>query len=351
LVRLVAGANARRGDLTVSTQGKSFVKIRYLTVLAVLAMSVAGPLTASAHEGVPHNFEDLFHQLASRANVLTVSVDKVEQKQGNTCLKAMAMILKATRLAAEAKAAAKVAKSLIRAFPNEFEVATTRGLALQAVGINLYELLLTTYSNIVADVQAELDALQVEIDALPAGTGKDSAQAALNTAQQLLNNVGESTDFAAAAKILASSIKAALKTESAIAKALTSGGGGLSCQINDVSFQALGAAGTFVNATMQFALTGATAQRAVTISVFGVTGPGTYPIGAGSQVQEIGTGVTFASNLSGSVTITTVNLAQQKASGTFSFTATQTTPSPHPGNSVNVTGGTFNLSSVTVLPF
>jgi hypothetical protein len=330
------------------------VNIRSLIVLAAFAISSAG-LPAFAHEGVPHNFEDLFDELESRANVLTGSVDKVEQKQGKACLKAMAAILKADDLAAEAKTAGKVAKSLIKAFPNEFEVALARGLEVQEVDINLYDLLLGTYSNIVEDVQSELDALQVEIDALPAGTGKDSAQAAWDTAQQLVNNVGESPDFAAAAKILAGSIKAALKTESAIAKALNSGGGGggsgLSCQINGASFQAIAAAGTFANATMQFVVTGPTAQRAVTLSVFGVTGPGTYPIGAGSQVQEVGTGVTFASNLSGSVTITTFNLAQQKASGTFSFTATQTTPSPDPTNSVNVTSGTFNISSITVLPF
>lgn len=324
------------------------------TLLITALLSVAGPLLGTAHEGVPHNFEDLFHELEVRAGLLTGSLDKVEQKQGKACIKAMAAIRKATNLAAEAKTAGKVAKTLIKAFPNEFAVAQTLDMEPHPHG-HLYDLLVLTYSNIIGDVQAELDSLLPAIEALPPGSGKDAARQAWNLAQQLLDNAGESPDFAIAAKVLSSSIKAVLKTQSAIEKAQNSGGGGggqgLTCVINGVNFQALGAAGAYLNATMQFTVTGATAQRAVNISIFGVTGPGTYPIGSGTQVQEIGTGVTYAGNLTGTVTITTFNLAQQKASGTFSFTATQSLPAPNPANSVNVTSGSFNISSITVLPF
>jgi hypothetical protein len=170
-----------------------------------------------------------------------------------------------------------------------------------------------------------------------------------------LAQAGENPDFAGAAKLIAGALKNIVKGASVVLKANNSGGGGggqgLSCRLNDVPHQALGAAGTYLNATQQLTITGPTATTAVNLSVFGVTGPGTYSLGSGTMVQDLAGGINYAGNLSGTIHITTFNLAQQKASGTFTFSVSQTTPVANPSNVVNVTQGTFNITTLVNLPF
>lgn len=302
-------------------------------------------------DSIPDNFASLYLELQSRATTLTGSVDRVQQRQGRACLKAMAVIARTgTNLTSEAKTAGQVAKTLVKAFPSEFEPSGTG---------NLPDLLTSTYSNIVADVQVVLDQLQDQIDALPSGPGKDAAQLVWDSVQDLLNSVATAPDFITGAKILGQAIKGIRKIETAIRRASNPGGGGggggggqgLACTINGVSFRALGATGTYANPTGQLLIVGATAQRSVSVSVVDVTGPGTYPAAFGSEVREIATGVTYAGNVTGTVNITTFNLAQRRAAGTFEFRASQTFPlPPNPSNVVNVVSGTFNVSNITIIP-
>jgi hypothetical protein len=126
-------------------------------------------LTPTARAAYTESFDALRTELSNRAAILTGSVDKVEQKKGQTCLKIIAAIDKSTTLTGDIKTAGKIAKSLIKAFPEEF------AMLVMFEPTNLSALLNDTLDNLTAEVQAELDALQTAINALPDGSAKTSA--------------------------------------------------------------------------------------------------------------------------------------------------------------------------------
>ncbi|MCG3150264.1 MAG: hypothetical protein PCFJNLEI_03745 [Verrucomicrobiae bacterium] len=321
--------------------------VRHLTAVVTTAILVT---SSAAHAAATSSFDALRAELLARANSLTGSVDKVEQKLGKTCVKVIAAIDKSTTLSGDIKALGKISKTLLKAFPDDFvlEAAVTELLVVN----DLSDLLEGSLSNLVATIQTELDEIQTEINALPEGSAKTSAQTAHDTAQDLLNQAGTSPDFALAAKALSSSLKSLLSAIKTIDKANDSngdgGGNGLQCRINGVQHNAPAAAGVYVNITGQFTVNGPAlnGQKAVNISAVNVVGPGPYPAGAGTGVIDIAGGKTYSSNLSGTVYIATFNLAQQKASGTFTFSASQTTPSPVATNIVEVIQGSFNISTI-----
>ena len=97
---------------------------------------------------------------------------------------------------------------------------------------------------------------------------------------------------------------------------------------------------------------GGTAQ-AITLSLLGIPGPGTYPLGVGSGVAG-GTGIFaqassgWATPLSGTAgTIALTTLTSTRIAGTFSFNADPTT-GPASGVKV-ITNGTFDLPITTAV--
>jgi hypothetical protein len=307
--------------------------------------------TAKAAPYTPY-FDDLITELQSRSAALSNSTDKVEQKQYKACQKALKTFLgkDSTSLATDLKNVGKVAKTLAKAFPEEFNppVATASAITI----ITLPDLLDNAYNEFYTDVVNLLEGIQTALAALPASSCKTAALEIVDDIQAILDEAAAAPDFATAVKTLSKGLKTVAKADAAVLKATdcnTGGGGsigkGLSCSVNGNSFSALAAIGNYLNITGQFTVSGVTTERAVTVIVFGVTGPGTYPIGGGSQVQEVMSNETWAGNETGTVTINTWDLAGGKASGTFEFTVTKVFPEVS-SNQVTVTSGKFNVSNI-----
>src|SRR6267154_1615030 len=120
-----------------------------------------------ARAALTDSFEALRDELVFRTSVLSNSDDKVELKQYKACLKAVAAIDRSTTLANDIKTAAKITKSLAKAFTNDFSVATAQAtLASVTFSNNLQTLVTGTFSNLADEVQATLDDLQTAIDGL-----------------------------------------------------------------------------------------------------------------------------------------------------------------------------------------
>ena len=211
------------------------------------------------------------------------------------------------------------------------------------------------------EVTADLSDLDTQISALPDGVKKVGFAKTANTIQLLLNTALGLTPASTEATGLAAVETGILNLAKTVLKAANSGGGGgggggtitgrgLTCKINGVAFTALAAGGVFVHETSELAISGPSAQKVVTIIATNVTGPGDYSAVA-SFVQEIATGVAYGNNVTGTIHIATFNLAQQKASGTFSFTASQSTPTPNPNSVLNVTQGSFNITTIVSSQF
>jgi hypothetical protein len=288
------------------------------------------------------NFDVLRNELSARSAALSSSPDKAELKKKKTCDKVIATIDKSTSLSGDIKTAGKISKSLAKAFPDEFSVTT---LAAVTFSNNLPALISGVFSGFVDGVGAQLDDLQATIDGLPAGSAKEKSQELHDAAEAFLTQDGGTLDFTLATKSLTSALKDVLKG----VKATTSGNGGggsvgnatLKCSIDGKSFTALGAGGTYVSLTGQFDVLGGTAQKGVNVTVYNVTGPGTYPAEPGCYVLDLSSVTTYGNNVTGTVTFTTLDFGTKKAIGTFSFSADQSTP-PGSGH-VDVTSGQFNV--------
>ncbi|MEI6084919.1 MAG: hypothetical protein WCS70_11530 [Verrucomicrobiota bacterium] len=307
-------------------------------------------LNVSSVTAAPYtdSFNALIAELNARAATLSNSVDKTEQKQYKTILKTLAALNKPTDdLGDDIKSAGKIAKSLAKAFPNEFTSVATLSVLTQT---NLATLVDGVFSNLTNEVQGSLNDLAAAIAALPPGSAKDNAQAAYDDAVALLNQ--GAADFSAFSKILASTLKAIVK---GIAASQATGGGGgggggggagVQCKIDGANFNSLVDVNIYVNLTGELSISGSTLQRSVTIIAENVTAPGNYAA-TGGQVIEIGTGVAHSTLISGTVHIATFNLAQQKATGSFTFSSSQSSPVQDTNSIVNVTNGSFNISAIT----
>jgi len=251
------------------------------------------------------------------------------------------------------KLASTVTKGLAKSFAAEF---TPAGVPTPPGTHALGRLTSTLVSNLAHEVTADLNDLNTQISALPDGSKKAGFEKIAATLQLKLNAALATTPATAEAAALAAVETGILSLAKLVLKAANSGGGGgtgahgLNCKINGVAFTALGAEGVFVHQTSELAITGGTAQQTVTIIAANVTGPGDYPA-VSSIVQDIAANVSYASNVTGTIHIATFNLAAQKASGTFSFTISQSTPAPNPANVLNVTQGTFNITTIVTSPY
>jgi hypothetical protein len=326
---------------------------RWLAIAVVAGAFVFQTSTAKATPFTPY-FDDLIVELQSRSAALSNSTDKVQIKQKKAVDKCLKLLVDktSTSLATDLKNVGKVAKTLAKAFPEEFNPPVTTASAITIVSLS--DLLNSAYSGFYTDVANLLEEIQTALATLPASSCKTAALAIVDDIQTLLDEAAAAPDLATAVKTLSKGLKTIAKADAAALKAADcntggSGGGnakGLSCSVNGNSFSALGAAGVFLNITQQLTITGATAEKAVTVVVFGATGPGTYPIGDGSQVQLVSTFDTWADNATGTVTFTTLDIPAGKAVGTFEFTVTKTFPVSDSSNTVTVTNGKINISSI-----
>ena len=329
---------------------------RWLALTVGCALALLAQSSAHATTVTPY-FTNLVSELHSRSTALTGTTDKVAKAQKKTIDSALQSIATAHGLALtdDLKLASTVTKSLAKSFASEF---TPAGVPTPPGTHALGKLTSTLVSNLAHEVTADLNDLNTQISALPDGAKKTGFEKSATALQLKLNAALGATPAAAEAAALATVETGILSLGKIVAKAANSGGGGgggtitghgLTCKINGVTFTALGAGGVFVSQTGELAVTGGTLQKTVTVIAANVTGPGDYPT-VSSIVQDIGAGVAYTSNVTGTIHIATFNLAAKKASGTFSFTASQSTPTPNPNNVVNVTQGSFNITTIVSSP-
>ncbi|MEI6085883.1 MAG: hypothetical protein WCS70_16485 [Verrucomicrobiota bacterium] len=334
--------------------------INYPSIATVFAALLW--IATTTHAANISSFTTLREELVSRTGVLTGSVDKVELKQGKTCVKAIATLDKSVTLAGDIKAGSKVAKSLLKAFPTEF------GVVLTAVFTNnLQTLLIAGYDNMGGQVEDLISALQLSINALPSGSDKTNAQAALDVAKAALEAAAAATDFATGSKLLATTLKDIAKTQKIVDKAGSGGGGGGSNSTFEADVIIGGGTNDHFVATLlgepNYTVASSTldlnGSRGTFIQGDDVTAalcgsfngaPGTYPLGGCGGYFMYGTPNASYTTVTGTVFIatfqTTIGGGSTNAttSGTFAFTATDGL------TTVVVTNGVFNLSNVLVFP-
>lgn len=335
---------------------RSWLRVDAILTICLLAGLMSG-LVPSAMAAYTDNFDDLLVELQARSVILEGSTDPVERRQKKACDKSIAAIMKeADSLADDLKTQRKVALTLTRAFPDELARGFAPGGAIPG---DLDVLLGGSFDGLLADVQADLDALQTSIDALPAGPAKDKAQAQADLAADLIADANAAVSHADAAKILGAANKAVVKGEKIVAHG--SGGGGcnsgssLSMLIDGQPFTAAVAGGEYVTSDGLFAVggqTGGSTYDAVAIILLnGVSGTGTYALDLHSSFVR---GATYTGPpaevftvTTGSITITDLNTGNHYAKGTFFFTAVGTFGTT---DTINVTQGQVEICNLTVKP-
>jgi hypothetical protein len=332
---------------------------------SVAAMLVFGLLAfgVSRAEAAPFtdHFDELIANLQSRAVTLSNSTDRVEKKQFKAIQKSLKTLeaKSSDSLATDIKNLGKVAKSLAKAFPEDFALAApSSAKILEATPDSLSTILEAVLQAFIAEVQEFIDTVQATLDALDSSSCKTKAQSTLTIAADLVGQASATTDFATAARLLASGLTSALKAE---AKAGNCSAGGDPDPAGDFIKATISGSlnlnfatsetfpipsATFVQAPglSVFDLTGVdhSGFYAIVIKVINVAGPGTYPL-FDAAVSGPNAGYGFAI---GTITFSTFDLAQQKLVGTFSFTAKQ---SPSGSGSVTVSGGSFSISAIRFL--
>ena len=313
-----------------------------LLLFAVPRSQAAGPFT--------DNFTGLLAELQLRAAVLSTSTNKIEKSQWKACTKAITALKKdSTSLVTDLKTAGAVAKILTKAFPSEFTATTKLDVRSLTFTNDLSILMDQVFTYFNGDVTAALKALADVVKALPDGTVKTNAMALITLSQQQIIDAAASGDYTSLVTDLGTALKDIAKGVK-LTTPKSSGGNGfaLTAKIDGLAWSADngGGGGQFTQSTGEFVVSGnrsSNPNSALSVYVIsGVTGVGTYTTGV------LGTYTVYPINYyitSGVVTITTLDIANHKASGTFSFSATD-------GATVTVTGttGTFNITDLTVKP-
>lgn len=295
------------------------------------------------------NFVNLISDLQSRAATLSNSTDKVEKKEFTTIQSVLKTLegKNSTSLATDISNLGSVDKALAKEFPDD----ATFGADLE-----------TALEGLVGDVQTGLDATQTTLDGLGDTACATKAQTALDGASNQVVVALAATDFATASKLLGTALKSGLKVEIAAAKcSSTSGGGGSGGGTTSGDFMKATISGAFsldfdaedfVTATYGpsaglFTIVGAVANfhgTAIDITVLnGVTVPGTYAIFSGSNLDR-GSPSSDYGSANGTITFTTFDPTNQKAAGTFSFTATATNSA-----AITVSNGSFTVSKISIV--
>jgi hypothetical protein len=320
------------------------------------SLLVAGMLCANSARAAfdSSNFETLLAELQSRSLTLSNSTDKAEIKQKKACDKAIKAIVKPTKdLGTDIKTAGKVAKTLAKAFTNEFDGVTRKRAIASLNGIsNLEDLLFNVYSGLATDVETILIVLKTAISELPEGSDKIKAQAAFDSAQVLLEQVLGSSDFALVTKLLSTSLKNTIKGAKIAAKGAGGSGGGGGGDFMTATVK-VGANASFkwdadafnpmwIQAPGNFQVNGVRGTDSeITIVFTGFTpATGMYSLGAGNGDYVVFSPITGYNVTSGTLTLTKVDIANKTVAGTFSFTASDGT------TTVTVSNGQFNMTNL-----
>jgi hypothetical protein len=308
-------------------------------VLALILVVGAGQTQAAPYTD---HFDALIEDLQSRAGTLTNVNDRAEQKQLKTIQKVLGTLQNkaSVSLATDIKMLGKISKALARAFPEEF--VSSPGVISDDLEIAL--------QGLSGDVQEIVDGVQTAIGELGVSACTAKAQKTLASASLLMDQTASAADFATAAKLLGSALKSALKAGAVAGNcAPNTGGGGNGDYIRatirgdlNVDFSSLVAAASGSGSFMIIAGgDDALGGVGIAISVFSVTGSGTYPVGIGTNVSRLNPRATYFAS-SGTITFTTFDLVNKKIAGTFSFAASQ--QAPKGSGTITVSSGAFSFT-------
>jgi len=322
-----------------------------------LAVTVAGILglllQSSTHAATATSyFTNLVAQLQARSTALTGTTDKVAKTQKKAIDAAIKSITSAhdMTVADDLKLVSTLAKGLATPFKSEFATGGTPiAPGTQAFG----GLFSTLASNLANEVTADLDDLDSEINTLPDGKTKTGlAKTATATHLKLTVALGM-TPVATLASALATVETGILSFAKTVQKAITSSSGGskgtMTATVNSQPFSTTTMNGIYVYSTGEFSVNGSilgSAYKGITVTAFNVTGPGTYQLTVATFYEALASKSIWGDNCVGTLVITALDLAAGTASGTFSFTADQTSPLGSSGH-VTVTAGTFAVSKIT----
>jgi hypothetical protein len=322
-----------------------------LSIVAGLALFAAP--RARATGPFTDNFTALLAELQSRSAALSGSTDRTEKSQWKACNKAILAINKnSISLGTDLKTALNVTKILAKAFPSEFPLPTTMTQASITFSNNLEVLVVQVFSNFTGDVTASLATLVGAVNALPDGSGKTQALALITASQQQITDAIAAQDFGSLTKDLGVALKGVASIGKILSKGSGGGGGGnndtISMNIDGVAWTGDNgtSGGEFTQTNNSFGFGGSKSSNPnSTIAIVitsGVTGPGTYTTGVyGTYLVYSPVPANF-STTSCTVIIDTLDTVHHKASGTYSFSATDGI------TTITVTQGAFNIVDLTV---
>ena len=345
-----ASRNVCKVEITRSELARALTRtaefVRMLVTVFVLGCVTAVYVNPCEATPFTDHFDNLIADLQNEAATLGNSTDKTQQKQFKAIQKVLGTLegKNSMSLGTDIKNLGSVAKTLAKAFPDDFtspdgSFSTDLETALQGL---------------IDDVQAILDAAQTAVDDLGDSPCATKAQGALDAASNQIAAASAATDFAVASKLLGAALKSAQKANVAAEKCISGSGRGA----GSGDFMKATISGDFTlnfSATEQgtvFAILDSGADMVgfngavlslggvdIAFWVSDVTGPGTYPLLLESAVSRINPSATYTLD-SGTITFTTYDLANQKLTGTFSFTASTDS------GTVSVSSGSFRISKI-----
>ena len=324
--------------------------------IGITTLATAAPFT--------EHLDPLIAELQARSAALTGTTNKIEIKQKKAIDKVLASFDKESlSILTDLKLVAKAAKSLAKAFPEEFMPAP-EPLAVNPKGIaltNLDEIIQVIVGAFDADLALILVVAQDVVDAAPDNPCKDKAQATLDKAAEQMALLPTAPDNATAFKILQKAAKDVLKGATqaeliAECKSSSGGGGGgswydwtvkVTLDGNNWTFyeNALNGGPDFVNANyysngyIEITASDSSYTKGVTFGTnIGNPGGGTHPITGFGYYYEGGNIYPF---ISGTITVTKWPSSLPGEAGqfkaTFSFTANG------PNGIVSGTNGSITL--------
>ena len=320
--------------------------IRQWLGAVVVAVSTVTLATASPAATFTTEFTSLVTELHARATALTGTTNKLAKAQLKV-INANGLAVTTANdptLAADLKLIGKVAKALQTTFPTEFTTTVATPPGQLAFG----GLCGTVVSNLAREVSADLGEIWTQIDALPPGP-KTVAVTKTATAASAAYNVALGLgSLSLKANALATVDTGLVTLEKAVGKANPGGGGTnvMTATVNGVAFSATMPPALYEALFKSFSVNAKnTKLDEIQLTVLNVTGLGSYPLSAGTSYQTTSPAGTWGGDITGTLVITAWDLTAGTASGTFTFTATETNPA-NSNSLATVTSGTFTRAVI-----
>jgi hypothetical protein len=180
--------------------------IRFCSCLAVFSL-----VQTTAHSAFSDSFDELRAELIARSATLSSSPGTESAHQKKACDVSIVEIDQpAFALSSDIKTVRKIAVRLGKVFSLELLAKNSTTVSSINFSNDLRSIFISTYSNLITDVQAEIDSLVQAINEFPDGSIKVSAEGALSNAVFQINRL-PSPVYALDSKLLVRSLRSALK--------------------------------------------------------------------------------------------------------------------------------------------